>query len=100
MNKQNEEAQGNIVEHMSDCEVHNEPAFRKGYCTCRADMLSYKKGFLAGHVKGALDDLSNRACAEEDAISYIVEYALGEEIERDIAFIPGILEEVKHEREL
>lgn len=75
---------GNNIKHQSDCDAHNEPAFPKGYCSCKADMLSYKKGFLAGHISAALADLKDGIYTEENTISYIVEYALGEEIERDI----------------
>ena len=47
------------MEHLSDCAVHNEPAYPKGYCNCGADIVDEARGFLVGMIADYLNDYEN-----------------------------------------
>ena len=60
--------------HMSDCAVHNEPAFPKGHCDCGVDIMDEAKGFVAGMANDCLSDYENGLLPKEDFGEYLADY--------------------------
>ena len=60
--------------HKSDCEVYNEPAYPKGYCSCGADKVSNAKWFLEGYIQDALDDLHHCLISDQGFTECVINF--------------------------
>jgi len=62
--------------HRSDCEVHNEPAFPNGYCSCGADAESHFRWWAEGAVKDITSDYEKNIISPQAFIEQLIEYPL------------------------